>query len=728
MTTSSPLPCPNCGAALDLSRAACVLCGLSIQGPQAARLWQVDQQIATLRHERAQLITSLLRSSQVGVPVGAGPGHPVPGFPQQPGPYARPHARASAPSAQQLLLGLGALLTLSAALFFGWVVWMIVGIWGQALILVGLTAVAATGAVLATRHRLPAAAETAAVIASGLTVIGLWAAWSLNLAGLQEAPGFTYAAVAAVVAGLLGLLFDRLVPRVDREGQDLRPIVSYEPFAAAMLTAAPWFFLMEVAPEGVWLPVGLLLVALVCTGLWFGVRHLCHVPAAQVAPAFGAVLAAAFHLVTGLATAHDVGSPTREWSALLLLAVAAAIGVVGARRLLPGRLNGLVPLVVTGIALPAAWSFTWEAHWSFLLAAAVLAALALVGLAQAPLSASATRSLAHVCAQVALAIIGVGLTTELWVLHLSDEPRLWRHGVGVGPDLVLVALVAGAWAVAAVWAAVRWRSVGWLVFAHAAITASVAIALFDSGARPHVLVWLAVAAALAALSAAVVLTGAADRRGWRGWDAVIAVFALVHGVLAVLASTSLPHPWTAWLLVVTGVLAYAWSLLPGRLLVAYGASPVIALGIQMLIAHRDAPVEAFTLPLALLLATIGVRHWQRNRAVHSWVSMGPALGAAFLPTVLVAIDEGDALRLALSSGAAVLVLVAGLALRLQAPVTVAAVSLVLIAITQGGPYIAMLPGWLTLGIAGAVLLTVGVAWERAVLAGRRGSAWFGSLR
>lgn len=724
MTTSAPLPCPNCGAALDLSRTACLHCGLSIQGPQAARLWQVDQQIGALRHERAQLISSLLRSPQP-VPGGA-PAPVVPGF--QPGAYPAPPARTSMPSAQQLLLGLGALLTLSAAIFFGWVVWMIVGIWGQALILVGLTALAATGAVLATRHRLPAAAETAAVIASGLTVIGLWAAWSLDLAGLREAPGFTYAGVAAVVAGLLGLLFDRVVPRVDREGLDLRQIVSYEPFAAAMLTVAPWFFLMEVAPEDVWLPVGLLLVALVSAGVWFGVRRLCHVRAAQLAPALGAALAAALHLATGLAVAHDVGSPTREWSALLLLAVAAAIGVVGALRLLPARWNGYVPLVVTAIALPAAWAFTWEAHWSLLLAAAALAALALVGLAQAPLPASATRSVAHVCAQVALAIIGVGLTADLWVLHLSDEPRLWRHGVGVGPDLVLVAAVAGGWAVAAVWAAVRWRSIGWLVLAHAALTASVAIALYDSGTRAHVLVWLAVAAALAALSAALVLTRAAERRGWQGWDLVVAVFALLHGVLAVLASTSLPHPWTAWLLVVTGVLAYAWSLLPGRLLVAYGASPVIALGIQLLVARHDAPVEAFTLPLALLLATIGVRHWQRNRAVHSWVSMGPALGAAFLPTVLVAIDEGDALRLALSSGAAVLVLIGGLALRRQAPVTVAAVSLVLIGVTQGGPYIAMLPGWLTLGTAGAVLLTVGVLWERAVLAGRRGSAWFGSLR
>jgi hypothetical protein len=56
------------------------------------------------------------------------------------------------------------------------------------------------------------------------------------------------------------------------------------------------------------------------------------------------------------------------------------------------------------------------------------------------------------------------------------------------------------------------------------------------------------------------------------------------------------------------------------------------------------------------------------------------------------------------------------------------VCLGLVAVTEGGPYLAYVPGWLTIGAAGALLLAVGVSWEGAVVAGRRSTAWFSALR
>jgi len=50
-----------------------------------------------------------------------------------------------------------------------------------------------------------------------------------------------------------------------------------------------------------------------------------------------------------------------------------------------------------------------------------------------------------------------------------------------------------------------------------------------------------------------------------------------------------------------------------------------------------------------------------------------------------------------------------------------------VAITQGGPLIGYVPGWLTMAVGAAALLAAGVLWERAVVAGHRATAWFESL-
>ena len=55
----SPIPCPSCGAALPPSPASCPACGIALTGPDAARLWQVDQELARLTAERRVLLASL---------------------------------------------------------------------------------------------------------------------------------------------------------------------------------------------------------------------------------------------------------------------------------------------------------------------------------------------------------------------------------------------------------------------------------------------------------------------------------------------------------------------------------------------------------------------------------------------------------------------------------------------------------------------------------------------
>src|SRR3954469_21777130 len=69
------LACPSCDLPLRVVDGSCTHCGVRLDGPTAGRLWQVDQQLAGLRDERAALLDRLRRESPggsigTGLPVG----------------------------------------------------------------------------------------------------------------------------------------------------------------------------------------------------------------------------------------------------------------------------------------------------------------------------------------------------------------------------------------------------------------------------------------------------------------------------------------------------------------------------------------------------------------------------------------------------------------------------------------------------------------------------------
>src|SRR5690606_25947019 len=179
---------------------------------------RVDQRIAQ-RGAEPRRLRDLLRqppgpeelSQGVRPPVPAA-GHAsgqLPAHAQGAAPQPAPTAPRGGLSGQQLLLGLAAFLLLSGVAFFLAVVWSLIGVIGPALVMVALTVTAAGGAVLATRKRLPAAAETAAVIASGLVVLDLSAAHGLGLADLDRLDLSQYWAGGGLLGALVLLGFDR---------------------------------------------------------------------------------------------------------------------------------------------------------------------------------------------------------------------------------------------------------------------------------------------------------------------------------------------------------------------------------------------------------------------------------------------------------------------------------------------------------------------------------------
>ncbi|HEY0700205.1 MAG TPA: hypothetical protein VGD43_20670, partial [Micromonospora sp.] len=119
--------------------------------------------------------------------------------------------------------------------------------------------------------------------------------------------------------------------------------------------------------------------------------------------------------------------------------------------------------------------------------------------------------------------------------------------------------------------------------------------------------------------------------------------------------------------------------------------------------------EAYTLPFAVLAAIVGVLEARHRPELSSWAAYGPALVAAFLPSlVVVLVTDTGSLRQVLLLLGAVGTLIVGSWWRQQAPVVVGAVVTAITALhalTAYGPWLVLIP-------VGVVLLVLGASNER----------------
>lgn len=754
MASPDPYACPNCRATLAPGLEHCPGCRMRLRGPQAIRLWQVQQQIAILTAESQALISELLAPAS-GTAVRPAPERPDPGVP------GAQRTRRSF-SAQQLLLGLGALLLLSAAAAFLVVIWHVVGLAGQAAIMAALTAAAAAGAALGTRRALPAAAETAAVIATGLILVDLAAAHRLDLAGLGGVPLERYWAYASLLAGCLVLGCDLLVPR-QRAETPLRQILTYRPAAAVLLAAAPWFALAAARVEGARLVAGLMLVSVVNLALGVAAGRLDRPPPAAASatpPASPAhpsqldrlvgrlplsalillgagVLAVAGHVLVGLRVGYspDHAAADRYAAFGLLMIVPVLIAACSTRLVgqwIPAvaSVRRWLPSVAVTWAAPVLVIPLLDAHSRVLIAVAVALAVGLTGVrlglvtASSPVPAGWLRVLT-VAGSVAQPLLAFAVVL-LSAAAQTTLRALAQNGQGHATiPMPLVVLPAVAWAIPSAVAAIRLRQAAWAWVAQAAVLLAVGRAVADAGPGTQL------AALLVAFAAHVTLAAVAAHRTdpfWWGVELSAVLFGAVYGAAAALAALDLSAGYLSLAFFVLGVLTLGYAAAPQRLPFAYVGSLLISAGTTNLLSNAEVDVvEAYTAPLVVLLAGIGAVQWRRDRSRPTLLTAGPALSVALGPSLLVAIRDGDSLRLAAVTAVAVGVLLVGLVRHWKAPVTVGGLVLAVVAVTQGGPLIGYVPGWLILAVGAAALLAAGVLWERAVLAGRRAHAWFGTL-
>jgi hypothetical protein len=154
----------------------------------------------------ADRLVEQLRVTALASPTGQphdGQHEPLPTYPTPMTPATEKPRRLPAASVQVVLLSLGALCLLVAAVVFVAVTWSLLGLTGRTLVLLGFTSVLAVVAVVLTRKALRGAAETFWLVVAGMLSVDILAAQSAGLAGLDV---LTWRGTGALLGGALLML------------------------------------------------------------------------------------------------------------------------------------------------------------------------------------------------------------------------------------------------------------------------------------------------------------------------------------------------------------------------------------------------------------------------------------------------------------------------------------------------------------------------------------------
>ncbi|MBK5307360.1 MAG: hypothetical protein JJD92_11795 [Frankiaceae bacterium] len=392
MTSPPAVPCPDCRAPLT-GATTCASCGLRLTGPEAVRLWDVDQALAGLDARRAELLTertSLLAALRgegtVLSPAPASPGqmtatsastaapHAIPGRPSGPpapvwqSPVQMPRQEWTPQRVQNTLLSLGALLLTIAGIVFAAVTYDRLGAGGRAAVLVALTVIAGTAVPRLKGRGLDATAETIAVVTLALAALDAYGLRTLGLAEDSSASVYAAgsAAVLAVVAALYATVVPVVVPRI----------------AAVALAHLPVPLLLGHANASVG-EGGLALALVVAADLAVWVlldRFGAALRDAQIAVLVAGTATAGIAVLLSTAGAFFDGEGPGQLGLVTLAALAACAGLLCSNAGLRAVLTALPAPLVSTAAYALSSDRLTEAQQPLVLAAVALVAIQLAGL------------------------------------------------------------------------------------------------------------------------------------------------------------------------------------------------------------------------------------------------------------------------------------------------------------------------------------------------------------
>ena len=400
--------CPDCRALLPQAPTTCPACRLPLTGERAVELFATFQ--------RADRLLAELRAARKPVPVAVGapamPGSMLEGaapYPttQRPVPSPMP-GRVRGASVPQILLSLGALCLLVAAVTFLAVAWSWLGVSGRTLVLVGLTGTSFALTLHLHRRDLRTASEALSVVALGLM--------ALDVVGARHAGWLGNADDARVVL-LTGVVVTTaaLVLLVTTARRPLAAPALLAPAAALVGGIGAQAHAGSPAPM---LATALALLALARVGTLLPSRVLALTAAAT------AVLPWAYSVAYGFGSATDDQTAAHLWGHAAAWPLVAAVVLAGTCGLISGlssltRPGCAVAALLAGyvVALPALDNGATAAVTSLIVVTAVWtaaaalapspwrvpAAVAAVGSAVAPVAAAL-----YLLATSADALFGVG--------------------------------------------------------------------------------------------------------------------------------------------------------------------------------------------------------------------------------------------------------------------------------------------------------------------------------
>ncbi len=395
----------------------------------------------------------------------------------------------------------------------------------------------------------------------------------------------------------------------------------------------------------------------------------------------------------GLDTAEIRGTHAVALAGLALSVAIASYAVMRTARAAAGGLFVASPVaIVVGLAA-ANPSWPTVAGVSLLLGLGLAVFAAIARLAP-PVSA--------LTALQGVTLAGAGLAGSL--------PEKWSTLAALG----LVVVASGA--VGAAGRTVGSRIAGWLTGVASALTLIVAAArAADLPLRDAALPVLALAAV--ALAGGTVL-GRRAPQGRATESVAVQASAHASAVVALLLTIGSLR-YAAVVCTMWGIAVGLRALWPGtgrsaRAAFTAAAAACELLAWWLLLADLDvATLEAYTVPLAGVALLAGWAARRAQPAVHSWTAYGPALLAAFLPSLAtIVFTEGEPLRRFLLGVGALAVVVAGSVRRQQAPVVVGGIVLALVALHEIVLFWDRLPRWLPLAVGGLLLVGLAITYER----------------
>ncbi|MET1061096.1 MAG: hypothetical protein ABWX84_15960, partial [Nocardioides sp.] len=211
-------------------------------------------------------------------------------------------------------------------------------------------------------------------------------------------------------------------------------------------------------------------------------------------------------------------------------------------------------------------------------------------------------------------------------------------------------------------------------------------------------------------------------------EVTAALTALVAVPASIVTTSGLDQTWLAVYLTLAGVLVTVSALLhPTRRVLAWAGLALLTLAQWVRLEQLDVDqVEAYTLPLALVLLAVG--GW---RMAHDGVSSRRALSAGLAlglgPSLLVALVDPVSLRAALLGLACVLLVLVGAGNRWAAPL-VAGAGVGAALVLREAQYAQVVPQWVLIGLLGTVLTVVGVTWEQRLNDLRQAAGYVRRLR